>query len=118
MIDIRIPDRTPLPSPQFALIRESLNTPETIKACVVILRQLVPTPESLAVGQTKNKPFLEPVVLLDLEKGVNGYPGTAYGEFFTVVPDVVLGSAVNVLSGKLLCLFAFLFKIGRRSSWR
>jgi acyl-coenzyme A thioesterase PaaI-like protein len=71
----------------------------------VTLRQLQPTPESLAAGETKDKPFLELVALLDLEKGVNGYAGTAHGGFFTVVLDEVMGSAVNVLSGELLRLF-------------
>jgi hypothetical protein len=93
-----------LPSREFALVREVLNTPETVKACVVIIRQLRPTPESLASGETRDKPFLELVALLDLEKGVNGYAGTAHGGFFTVVLDEVMGSAVNVLSGELLWL--------------
>lgn len=93
-------------------MREVLNTPETVKACVVIIRQLRPTPESLASGETRDKPFLELVALLDLEKGVNGYAGTAHGGFFTVVLDEVMGSAVNVLSGECSGFVVFLLKIG------
>lgn len=99
MIDIQIPDRTPLASSESALVRQTLNTMETVRACIVFLRYIKPTKESLAAGETKEKPFLELVTLLDLGKGVNGFAGTAHGGFFGVVLDEVMGSAVKAQSG-------------------
>jgi hypothetical protein len=99
VIDIQIPDRTPLASSESALVRQTLNTIETVRACIVFLRYIKPTKESLAAGETKAKPFLELVALLDLGKGVNGFAGTAHGGFFGVVLDEVMGSAVKAQSG-------------------
>jgi acyl-coenzyme A thioesterase PaaI-like protein len=81
-------------------VRETLNTTDTVRACIVFLRYLKPTKESLAAGETKERPFLELVALLDLGKGVNGYAGTAHGGFYGVVLDEVMGSAVKMQSGE------------------
>jgi hypothetical protein len=73
----------------------------------VLLRQLQPPTaeshrQSQAVGLAKETLSMELVTLLDLGIGVNGYAGTAHGGFFNVVLDEVMGSAVNLLSGKIL----------------
>lgn len=76
-------------------MNETLNTPDTVRACVVAVRLTQPTPDSIAGGETKEKPFMELVGLLDLGEGINGYPGTVHGGFFNVMLDEIMGSAVN-----------------------
>lgn len=85
-----------------ALVRETLNTSSTVKACVTFLRYIKPTAESKGNGETKEKPFLEMVALLDLHQGVNGFAGTAHGGFYGVVLDEVCGTTANMQAGKLL----------------
>lgn len=89
-------------SGEFSLVNETLNTPDCVKACVVMIRKINPTAESIADGETTEKPFPELMGLLDLGQGVNGYPGTVHGGFFNVILDEVMGSSVNVYKGKCL----------------
>jgi len=64
-----------------------------------LLRYIKPTAESKNVGETKRKPFLEMVALLNLQKGMNGYANTAHGGIFGVVLDEVCGTAANMQCG-------------------
>jgi hypothetical protein len=95
VVSLQIPDRNPTASRESALVNETLNTSDTVRACVVLVRKLKPTPETLSGGETPAKPFLQLVGLLDLGQGVNGYPGTAHGGFFNVMLDEIMGSTVN-----------------------
>jgi hypothetical protein len=101
IVAVNVPDRTPIPSTESALVRETLNTPETVNACLTFLRYIKPTKESRENGDSKEKPFLEMVALLDLQSGVNGYAKTAHGGFYGVTLDEVMGTASNMQSGKL-----------------
>jgi len=76
-----------------------MNTENTVKACVTYLRYVKPTKATRDAGETKEKPFLEMVALLDLGRGVNGYAGTAHGGFSGVVLDEVCGTVANMQSG-------------------
>src|SRR6266536_781883 len=100
IVAVNAPDRTPIPSTESALVRETLNTPETVKACLTLLRYIKPTKESRENGDSKEKPFLEMVALLDLQSGVNGYAKTTHGGFYGVTLDEVMGTASNMQSGK------------------
>ena len=100
IVGVLVPDRTPIPSTESSFIRETLNTPSTVNACVTFLKYVKPTKESIEAGETKEKPFLEMVALLELGGGVNGYVGTAHGGFNGVVLDEVLGTVANMQSGK------------------
>lgn len=66
-----------------------------MRACVVLIRKLAATEESIGNGETDLKPFLHLTGLLDLGEGVNGYPGTVHGGFFNVMLDEIMGSSVN-----------------------
>ncbi|EPE30507.1 Thioesterase/thiol ester dehydrase-isomerase [Glarea lozoyensis ATCC 20868] len=92
------PDRTPLPSAEAVLVRETLNTPHTVRACVTYLRYLGRPNES--VGETKARPFLECAALLDLGLGVSGFAKTAHGGVLAVMLDEVLGTAANMQAEK------------------
>jgi hypothetical protein len=98
-----VPDRTPLPSTESALVRETLNTSNTVKACITFLRYIKPTASSSETGENPKNPFLEFVTLLDLGSGVNGFAKTAHGGFYGVVLDEVMGSAAQMQAGEL-CL--------------
>jgi hypothetical protein len=92
-------------TPPSALVRETLNTSKTVKACVTFLRLIKPTAESKNNGETKEKPFLEIVALLDLQPGVNGFAGTAHGGLYGVVLDECMGTVTNMQAGKFLNMF-------------
>jgi hypothetical protein len=96
---MQIPPRHPIATREFSLVNETLNTPDTVRACIVVARKTIPTPLSITNGETTAKPFLEMVGLLDLGEGINGYPGTVHGGFFNVMLDEVMGSTVNVYNG-------------------
>jgi hypothetical protein len=105
ILEIQVPDRTPISTTESTLVRETLNTSKTVKACVTYLKYIQPTEESRANGETKEKPFIEVVALLDLQSGINGYANTAHGGFYGVVLDEVMGTAGNMQSGKTICSF-------------
>lgn len=86
-------------TPPSALVRETLNTSKTVQACVTFLRYVKPTVESKQNGETKEKPFLEIVALLDLQPGVNGFAGTAHGGLYGVVLDECMGTVTNMQAG-------------------
>jgi hypothetical protein len=96
---------SPLSNPLSALVREALNTSSTVRACVTFLRYVPPTPASKAAGETTQKPFLEMVALLDLQRGVNGFAGTAHGGFYGVVLDEVMGTVGNMQAGECFSLW-------------
>jgi hypothetical protein len=99
-VHIQIPDRRPRASREFALVNETINTADAVRACVVMVRKLPLTDAGRAAGESPERPFLELLGLLDLGRGVNGYEGTAHGGFFNVVLDEVMGSTVHVYSGE------------------
>jgi len=74
---------------------------------VTFLRYIPPTAESKDSGETKKKPFLEVVALVDLQKGINGFAGTAHGGFYGVVLDEVCGTAANMQAGKILSFYFY-----------
>jgi hypothetical protein len=102
-----VPDRTPLSSTESALVRETLNTPATVKACITFLRYIKPTTPSSETGEDPKNPFLEFVTLLDLGSGVNGFAKTAHGGFYGVVLDEVMGSAAQMQASELSSLFPY-----------
>ncbi|KAG4437831.1 hypothetical protein IFR05_006677 [Cadophora sp. M221] len=93
---VTVPDRNPISSTESALVRETLNTPETVKACITFFRYIKPTAPASETGEDQKNPFLELCTLLDLNNGVNGYAKTAHGGFFGVVLDEVMGTAANM----------------------
>ncbi|KAH8687389.1 HotDog domain-containing protein [Tricladium varicosporioides] len=98
IVNISIPDRTPIASTESALVRETLNTSNTVKACVTFLRyiKLGSKQEMEQRGETKHNPFLEVGAILDLQSGVNGFAKTMHGGVFGVVLDEVCGTAANM----------------------
>lgn len=99
IVQVIIPERKPLPSTESALVRETLNTSSTVKACVTFLRYVKPTAPSEETGEDKKNPFLQVCALVDLGSGVNGYAKTVHGGFFGVVLDEVMGTAANMQAG-------------------
>jgi hypothetical protein len=105
ILRIDIPDRTPLPSTESALVRESLNTSNTVKACITYLKYVKASKEEMEVrGEEKANPFLEVGALVDLQSGVNGYAKTAHGGFYGVVLDEVMGTAANMQASMYLLI--------------
>ncbi|KAE8450794.1 hypothetical protein EG329_005707 [Mollisiaceae sp. DMI_Dod_QoI] len=99
VVQVLVPDRTPLASTESAMVRETFNTPKTVKACVTFFRYVLPEGGEKGMeerGEDKKNPFLQICALLDLESGVNGYAKTAHGGFFGVVLDEVMGTAANL----------------------
>jgi hypothetical protein len=100
VVQVMVPDRTPLPSTESALVRETLNTPSTVKACVTFFRYFKPTAPASETGENKKNPFLQLCCLLDVGSGINGYAKTAHGGIFGVVLDEVMGTAANMQAGE------------------
>ncbi|CZT06241.1 uncharacterized protein RCO7_03282 [Rhynchosporium graminicola] len=96
VVQVAVPDRTPLPSTESAFIRETLNTPNTVKACITFFRYIKPTAPASETGEDKKNPFLELCTFVDLNSGVNGYANTAHGGFYGVVLDEVMGTTANL----------------------
>lgn len=96
---LQIPARHATSTREFSLVNETLNTADTVRACIVVARKTSPTATSISNGETTAKPFLEMVGLLDLGDGINGYPGTVHGGFFNVMLDEIMGSTVNAYKG-------------------
>ncbi|KAH7357118.1 HotDog domain-containing protein [Rhexocercosporidium sp. MPI-PUGE-AT-0058] len=96
VVQVTVPDRTPIASTESAFVRETLNTPETVKACITFFRFIKPTAPTSETSEDKKNPFLELCTLVDLNSGVNGYAKTAHGGFFGVVLDEVMGTAANL----------------------
>ncbi|PVH83888.1 hypothetical protein DL98DRAFT_105009 [Cadophora sp. DSE1049] len=96
IVQVTVPDRTPIPSTESALVRETLNTSKTVKACITFFRYIKPTAPASETGEDKKNPFLELCTLVDLNSCVNGYAKTAHGGFFGVVLDEVMGTAANL----------------------
>jgi hypothetical protein len=96
VLQVIVPDRTPLASTESALVRESLNTASTVKACVTFLRYIKPTAPASETGEDKKNPFLQLCCLLDLGSGINGYAKTAHGGIFGVIFDEVMGTTANM----------------------
>jgi hypothetical protein len=98
-----VPDPTPLPSTESALVRQTLNTSNTVKACITFLRYIKLTTPAAETGENPKNPFLEFVTLLDLGSAVNGFAKTAHWGFYGVVLDEVMGSAAQMQA----CEFPF-----------
>ncbi|KAH6682796.1 HotDog domain-containing protein [Halenospora varia] len=98
IVNVSVPDRTPIASTESSLVRETLNTPKTVKACVTFLRYIKPKSkeEMQERGETKENPFLEVGAILDLQSGVNGFAKTVHGGFIGVVLDEVCATAANM----------------------
>jgi len=96
-----VPDRTPIPSTESTLVRETLNTPSSVKACVTFFRYIKPAAPASETGEDKKNPFLQLCCLLDLESGINGYAKTAHGGMYGVILDEVMGTAANMQAGGL-----------------
>ena len=99
-----VPNRTPIPSTESALVRETLNCAGTVNACLTFLRYVKPTAPASETGEDKKNPFLELCCLLDVGSGINGYVGTAHGGVFGVILDEVMGTAANMQAGLSLSL--------------
>ncbi|KAF4617972.1 hypothetical protein G7Y89_g15012 [Cudoniella acicularis] len=83
IVKVAVPDRTSITSTESALVRETLNTSNTVKACITFLRYIKPASkeEMFAKGETKENPFLEFVALMGLQSGVNGFAKTVHGGY-------------------------------------
>ena len=99
VVAVSVPDRNPLPSTEANIVRVTLNTPSTVKACVVFLQH--PTREQRAehVGETRERPFLEIGCLLDVGDGVAGRAHTMHGGVYAVVLDEVLSTVAYQQGG-------------------
>jgi hypothetical protein len=104
VLQVIVPDRTPIASTESSLVRETLNTPNTVKSCITFLRY-IKSKEGDNVGEDKKNPFLQVCALLDLGSQINGYAKTAHGGFFGVVLDEVMGTAANMQAGAFLHYF-------------
>ncbi|CZR52686.1 uncharacterized protein PAC_02563 [Phialocephala subalpina] len=99
VLQIIVPDRTPLASTESAMVRETFNTPSTVNACVTFFNYKPQPGGEKGMeerGEDKKNPFLEICALLDVGSGVNGYAKTAHGGFYGVVLDEVMGTAANL----------------------
>lgn len=93
------------------MVRETFNTPNTVKACVTFFKYVPPPGTNGEIkekmkerGEDPKNPFLQICALMDLGSGINGYAKTAHGGFFGVVLDEVMGTAANLQAGISLSL--------------
>ncbi|KAL6719814.1 hypothetical protein ACLMJK_001735 [Lecanora helva] len=90
---VAVPDRTPTTTSESNLVRVTLNTPSTVRACVTFFR--MPTKaerEGNTVGETRERPFVEIGCLLDVGDGLAGRAHVMHGGVFSVVLDEVLST--------------------------
>jgi len=78
----------------------TLNTPDTVKACVTFFRMPSKADRAGNVGETKEKPFVEVNCLLDVGDGLAGRPHVMHGGVFSVVLDEVLSTVAYQHSGE------------------
>jgi hypothetical protein len=102
IVHIAVPDRRPKLHGEYTLVKETLNSASTVRACVTYFR--VPRKQtegsgSLQPPDDKGNPFVEISTLLDLGGGINGFAKTAHGGFLTTIFDEVMGTAAWQQSG-------------------
>jgi hypothetical protein len=102
IIHLAVPDRRPKLDGEYTLVKETLNSESTVRACLTYFR-LPKRTGGLRPGEEKKNPFVEINALLDFGGGVNSFAKTAHGGFLTTVFDEVMGTAAWQQSGgKLL----------------
>lgn len=98
IIHVAIPDRRPKLDQEYTLVKETLNSESTVRACITYFR--IPKRNGqLRPGENPKSPFVEIVTLLDLGCGINGYAKTAHGGFLATIFDEVMGTAAWQQSG-------------------
>jgi hypothetical protein len=99
IIHVAIPDRRQKLDGEYTLVKETLNSATTVRACVTYFRLPKRATGQLQPGEDKKNPFVEISTLLDLGSGINGYAKTCHGGFIATVFDEVMGTAAWQQSG-------------------
>jgi hypothetical protein len=98
IIHVAIPDRRPKLDGEYTLVKETLNSESTVRACVTYFR--VPKRKGeLRTGEDRKNPFVEINSLVDIGSGVNSYAKTCHGGFMTTIFDEIMGTAAWQQSG-------------------
>lgn len=98
IVHVAIPDRRPKLDGEYTLVKETLNSETTVRACITYFRMPAKKQE-LRPGEDKKSPFVEINTLLDIGSGVNSYAKTCHGGFMTTVFDEIMGTAAWQQSG-------------------
>ncbi|KAI0387707.1 HotDog domain-containing protein [Hypomontagnella monticulosa] len=126
ILDTVVPDRRPLPSGESSFVRKTMNSADTVRACVTFIRMVRPMrakpstnnnskpgqgdkekkalsgSEALLSGGGKENgedmrnPFLLFNALADLGTDLQSFVGTMHGGLFGVLMDEVMGTAANM----------------------
>ncbi|RFU27183.1 hypothetical protein B7463_g9156, partial [Scytalidium lignicola] len=89
-----IPTYSRIPKPsttEDSLTAETLNTPDTISACLSFYKNPSPEPTNGRVDH-------EIRVLASLQRGVNGGPNVAHGGFIVVLLDDTMGALIGAIN--------------------
>ncbi|TVY30652.1 hypothetical protein LHYA1_G001247 [Lachnellula hyalina] len=98
IIHVAIPDRRPKLNSEYTLVKETLNSKSTVRACITSFC-LPKRTEGLRPGEEKKNPFIEINTLLDLGSGINSFAQTCHGGIMATVLDEVMGTAAWQQSG-------------------
>lgn len=111
VLGIAVPDRTRTANTESQLVRVTLNTPDTVKACVTFFRMPSKAERQGNVGETREKPFVEIDCLLDVGDGLAGRPHVMHGGVFSVILDEVLSTVAYQHSGEFGPLISVLMVV-------
>lgn len=103
IIHVAVPDRRMKLDGEYTLVKETLNSAETVRACMTYFRLPKRGRGQLQPGEDKKNPFVEISTLLDLGGGINSYAKTCHGGFIATVFDEVMGTAAWQQSGGMSC---------------
>ncbi|KAL2120669.1 hypothetical protein VTJ04DRAFT_4696 [Mycothermus thermophilus] len=113
VLAIQVPDRRPLVSGGFRMMRKALNGPRTVRACVTFVtnpqREEQDSGEGRGLsyllsgggpedGEDPARPFVLFHVLLDLGEDVCSYPGVMHGGAVSLMLDEAMASAADTQS--------------------
>ena len=101
VLGVVVPDRTSNPDTRSQLVNVTMNTPDTVRACVTFFRMPSKAERQGNVGETREKPFVEIACLLDVGDGLAGRPHVMHGGVFSVILDEVLSTVAYQHSGAL-----------------
>ncbi|KAL2072958.1 hypothetical protein VTL71DRAFT_10282 [Oculimacula yallundae] len=93
IIHFAVPDRRSKLDGEGTLVKETLNSSTTVRACVTYFKLPKRSKGELKLGESKKSPFVEISTLLDLGAGVNSFARTCHGGFIATIFDEVMGTA-------------------------
>ncbi|KAI1267158.1 HotDog domain-containing protein [Xylariaceae sp. FL1019] len=110
ILDTVVPDRRALPTGESNLLRKTLNSLTTVKACVTFFGVLPRNPEKRKLvsksaglvsgggaenGEDPKNPFLLLNALADIGVDLMSFAGTMHGGMFPVLMDEAMGTAAQ-----------------------